>query len=240
MTDQVQIDGLTFELRRSPRRRTVSVTVERQGTLVIRAPESLALSQIQSSTRGRLMWVHRKLAGKAASLPTLRAPEFVSGETFSYLGRLYPLSIRSDALRDLSFDGQRFLMRAAARADGERHFREWYIAAGREWLMERVATWAGPVGEKPSKVIVRSLGYRWGSTGRNRVVNFDWRLLQLPARLVDYVVAHELTHLRHRQHGRDFWKHLDAAMPDYEERRTALEASVKTFLVFGIGNGGRV
>lgn len=240
MTDRVHIDGLTFELRRSARRRTVSVTVERQGTLVIRAPESLALSQIQSSTRGRLMWVHRKLAGKAASLPRRRAPEFVSGEMFSYLGRLYPLSVRSDATRDLAFDGQRFVMQQSASANAERLFREWYVSAGREWLLERVDQWAGPVGETPDKVIVRSLGYRWGSSGRNRVVYFDWRLLQLPPRCVDYVVAHELTHLRHRQHGKEFWQHLDAAMPNYRERMQALESSAKEFMVFGIDAGAGV
>jgi predicted metal-dependent hydrolase len=90
MTDQLDIDGLTFELRRSPRRRTVSVTVERQGQLIIRAPEELSLSEIESSTRGRLVWVYRHLARKTVALPTFRLPEFVSGESFSYLGRCYP------------------------------------------------------------------------------------------------------------------------------------------------------
>jgi predicted metal-dependent hydrolase len=70
--------------------------------------------------------------------------------------------------------------------------------------------------------MVRDLGYRWGSCGRNGTLYFNWRVLQLPVSVIDYVVVHELCHLVEPNHGLAFWSALERALPDWRDRKDDL------------------
>ena len=83
------------------------------------------------------------------------------------------------------------------------------------------------VGAAPARVSVRDLGYRWGSCGKSGSVYFNWKLLQLPVRVIDYVVAHELAHLLERRHGLAFWTVLDRSLPDWRDRSEELRIKVR-------------
>lgn len=218
MSEHIQIGELTFEVRRSDRRRTVGLTVDRGGELVIHSPAGKAVHELEQWVRSKLLWVHRKLALKEEMAPRRRGPEFVSGESFSYLGRSYRLAIAVEQEEPLRFDGRRFYLRRDARTCASDHFRRWYISAGKDWLEKRVRWLARTTGRKPGHIDVRDLGFRWGSCDRNGRALFNWRLLQLPVRLVDYVVVHELTHLIEPHHGPTFWRALDRALPDWRQR----------------------
>lgn len=89
-------------------------------------------------TRSKLLWVHGKFSNKAEVAPRVRQPEFVSGESFSYLGRNYRLKVVHGAKESLRFDGRNFLLSGSARSQAADHFRRWYVHTGREWLRERV------------------------------------------------------------------------------------------------------
>lgn len=93
------------------------------------------------------------------------------------------------------------------------------------------------MGATPSRIKVGDLGYRWGSCGKNGVIYFNWRLLQLPVRLVDYVIVHELAHLLQHNHTREFWRILDNALPDWRERKAAMESEWQAYVAFGIEDG---
>lgn len=99
---------------------------------------------------------------------------------------------------------------------------DWYRAHARARLPKRVALWSTKLGVEPSAVLVRKQRKRWASCDDHGVLRFNWRVIQAPMRLVDYVVAHELVHLRHRDHTKAFWARLGAAMPDYEPRKDEL------------------
>ena len=77
-------------------------------------------------------------------------------------------------------------------------------------------------GVSPSRVVVADQRKRWGSCDQRGAIRLNWRIVQAPMRLVDYVVVHELVHLRHRGHGRDYWQAVGRVMPDYERRREEL------------------
>ena len=79
------------------------------------------------------------------------------------------------------------------------------------------------MGRHRQRVEVRDLGYRWGSCGKNRVTYFNWRWLQLPVRLADYVLAHELAHLLEPHHGPAFSRILDRSLPDSRQRQKELQ-----------------
>jgi predicted metal-dependent hydrolase len=115
--ETLELSNLVFEVRRSPRRATLGLTVDRGGELMIHAPESSDRYELARWTRSKLLWVHRKLLDKAGTLPSVRQPEFVSGESFSYLGRGYRLKVIRGAVQSLRFDGKNFLLSATARAE---------------------------------------------------------------------------------------------------------------------------
>ena len=101
-------------------------------------------------------------------------------------------------------------------------------------MRQRVASLSQNTGNQPRRIEVRDLGFRWGSCGRNGVIYFNWKVLQLPVRLVDYVILHELVHLREGHHGPGFWRALGIALPDWPKRKNALAEQAKDYLVFGL------
>lgn len=233
MREAVKLGGLDFEVRRSERRKTLSLTVDRAGELVAHVPVETSAEELSGWIRGKLLWVHRKLALKEDAAPKMRAPEYISGEAFCYLGRRYPLKVLVRQENPLQFDGTRFTLRKDARP-AELYFRRWYIVTGAGWLKRRAELLSARTGSNPKRVDVRDLGYRWGSCGKNGVLYFNWKLLQLPGRLVDYVIAHELIHLREGHHGPAFWEALSCAMPDWQNRKDALASRAKEHLIFGL------
>ena len=211
MTDKLQVGGLDFEVRRSANRQTLGITVDRNGGLVAHAPVETSADELVRWIQRKLLWVHRKLALKETSFSSASGPEYISGESFSYLGRRYPLKLVEQQREPLRLDGARFLLRRDARpADARR------------------------TASEPKRVDVRDLGYRWGSCGKNGVLYFNWKVLQLPKRLIDYVILHELIHLRQSHHGPVFSAALTSALPDWQERKNTLADRAKEYLVFGL------
>lgn len=234
MSETLEVGGLTFDVRRSLRRKTLALTVDRGGELRLHAPESTTDHELTRWTRSKLLWVHRKLALKEELAPKVREPEFVSGENFSYLGQNYRLKIVRESAESLRFDGHHFWLVEDARGEAEAHFRRWYIRTGRGWLRERTAALARKTGTGASRIEVRELGFHWGSCGKNGVLFFNWRLLQLPMRCIDYVIVHELVHLQEPHHSPEFWQAIDRALPAWRQLKEALRRDGARFLVFGM------
>ena len=237
MSETLEVGGLQFVVRRSARRKTLGLTVDRGGELVIHSPAAAAAEELRRWTRSKLLWVHRKLALKKAIVPRVRAPEFVSGESFSYLGRSYRLQLVAEQDQPLRFDGRRFYLRNDVRACATDHFQRWFIGAGKKWIEERMEFLTHKIGVRPSRVEIRDLGFRWGSCGKNRVTYFNWKLLQLPVRLADYVLIHELAHLIEPHHGPEFSNLLDRSLPDWRLRQTELHAKAAEIYWCGVNMG---
>lgn len=222
MNETLVVENLEFEVRRSPRRKTLGLTVDRAGELVVHSPETASDAELHKWVEKKMLWVHQKLLRKEMYNRVSHKLEMVSGENIAYLGQNYRLKIVREQDVLLQFDGQWFLLRERDRLEAPKHFQAWYQNTGGTWLNERVRFWEPKVGNIAAKVVVSDLGYRWGSCGKNNVLHFNWRLLQLPLCLVDYVIVHELTHLHERNHTPIFWQALDRVLPDWRERKEAL------------------
>jgi predicted metal-dependent hydrolase len=132
----------------------------------------------------------------------------------------------------LRFDGSRFIVQRSGRTRALDHFRTWYTETGREWLRERAMILGRRTATSASNINVRELGFRWGSCGKHSTLYFNWRIPQLPVRLIDYVIVHELVHLRHQHHAPAFWLAVERAMPDWKTRWEELEHPAAEYLVF--------
>lgn len=224
MTESLRLEGLEFALTRSRSRRTVGITVDRDGELRVAAPESAPPDRVEAVVRSKLFWVFAKLAEKALLFKPAPSKEYVSGEGFHYLGRSYRLLLTDDPLvkTPLRLVGGRFVLRRKDRYRAAELFTDWYADHASLWLARRVIQLAERVGQQPKEVRVRDLANRWGSCTEQGVVYFHWRVIRLPPTLIEYVAAHELVHLLEPRHDAAFWNRLERVMPDYRQRKHAL------------------
>lgn len=225
LPDTMLIGDLQFEVRESPRRTTVGITVDRDGSLQLHAPTGCSPDALAAWAYSKRIWVYRKLAEKDLLLSARAAKEFTTGEGFAYLGRNHRLLVADvDAVR---MERGRLLMprRHVDAGEPDAGLIRWYRHRGRQWLPARLRRWADRMNVTPTGLEVRDLGYRWGSLGGNGRLNLHWAVLQLLPSLIDYVLVHELAHLDHAQHGPAFWAMVERAMPDYERRKSDLSVA---------------
>jgi predicted metal-dependent hydrolase len=152
MIEHLQICDLNFEVRRSSRRTTLGLTLDRGGELIIHAPSGSAVEELGQWAQSKLLWVYRKLAIQEAMKPQVNLPEYVTGERFAYLGRTYRLMIVKDQDEALLFNGASFTLRQDARSEGHVHFRQWYISQGTEWVKDRIKQLTPKIGILPTHI----------------------------------------------------------------------------------------
>ncbi len=221
------IDGLRFSVRRSARRRTVGITVKRDGELVVAAPARTSARRLEAVVRDKLPWVRRKLAEFEALGPPPRPRRFVAGELFPYLGRDYPLVLVDRPAESVALAAGALAVDRSLDGSAGAAVVAWYEARAREYVQRAVARFAPLVAAAPAAVVVRDLGKRrWGVCDhRSLAVSFHWHLVTLPPDLIDYVVVHELTHLHEPNHAPAFWRRVEDVLPDYRQRRRRLRES---------------
>lgn len=218
------VGDLVFTVAPATERKTLEITVDRDASLVLRAPAEASRERVERFIQSKRGWVYRKLAEKDALAGPPIVKQFVDGEGFAYLGRNYRLKIE-DGIDGVRLERGRFRMSPATAANGDAAMRRWYIRTGEQWLRRRVEPWANRTGAIGVAVAVRDLGYRWGSTKGESCINIHWATLQLAPSLIDYVIVHELAHLKELNHTDKYWAHVARTMPDYERRRADLLAA---------------
>lgn len=227
---------IPYRIRRSEQRTTVAVTVAAGEGVVLVAPPDASVRRLDRIVHQKAPWIVGRLRRVAQVEGEPVEKEFISGETFLYLGRSYRLKVeprahprptklesgwlRVQIPRDVGDPARPAIVRTALES--------WYIEHARARIPERVQQLAARAGLEPRSVIVRHQTKRWGSCDGPGNLRFNWRIIGAPMRLVDYVVAHELAHLRHKDHTKAYWALLGRIMPDYEERRERLRLSGAT------------
>ncbi|MGC1122761.1 MAG: SprT family zinc-dependent metalloprotease [Candidatus Methanofastidiosia archaeon] len=208
-------------------RKTVSLFVDPREGVIVKAPQKVDISQIREIIMKKAPWILEKLKGVEEMVRVPPEKEFVSGESFPYLGRNYRLKIEKEGSKSgMSLVGGRFVISVNPSLDYEKQVKivrtaltKWYKEHAEVRLTERVDMYASKVDTYPSKIVVKNQAKRWGSCTKNGSVNFNWKIVMAPMSVVDYVVVHELCHLRESSHSSRFWILLRSALPDYEKRR---------------------
>ncbi|MEZ5583490.1 MAG: SprT family zinc-dependent metalloprotease [Candidatus Competibacteraceae bacterium] len=224
---KVSQDGLlTYQVIRS-RRSTADIIIERDGSLLVRAPEWADDDQVAKLVESRLYWIYRSLAEWRDLNTTRVLREYKNGEGFLYLGRSYRLLLVSDQDEPLQLKNGRFTLRRSLVEHGEisaarTAFRDFYIARGFDRLCVRVHYYAPKVGVAPTGMEVKELGHRWASCSASGKLSFHWKCMMAPQTIIDYIVVHELCHFHQRDHTDAFWNEVDKVLPDFRERKAWL------------------
>jgi predicted metal-dependent hydrolase len=220
---------IAYGIRRSEKRRTIALTIVPDLGVVLTAPLSVSVARLDRLVHNKARWIVERLRAVAGVAP-LAPREFVSGESIRYLGRQHRLRVLERIEpAPVRLDHGTFIVTVApGRASASRAaaVRERLVAWFREHaeprLRDRAEHWARQMGLRPPQVVLAAQQKRWGSCTANGLVRLNWRIVQAPMSLIDYVVAHELVHLRRHEHSPAFWRALAVVMPEYEARRQAL------------------
>jgi len=220
-------ERVRFSIERTARRKTISISVGFDGVRVL-APVDMGDDHIIGLVRKKAAWLLRKQAGyrELAAAPVQR--EFVSGETYHYLGRPYRLKVIADAdavITRISARGSALVAPvlpeappAIRRAAVRSALRHWYRERAKAHFPSRTAIMSERLGIPRPSISIVDQSKRWGSCDARGSIRLNWRLIMAPMPLVDYVIAHEACHVLEHNHSRQFWRSLETIMPDFEQR----------------------
>jgi predicted metal-dependent hydrolase len=199
------------------KRRTIAIIIERDGSLTVRAPKRAALRDIEQFIHEKAGWILRTRE-KLRAVPAIPEKKFVDGERFLFLGTEYELKLTTPQRPALKFEDG-FTLANTAQKRAVTFFTRWYREQALQTFSERVHHHAARHGFQPKQVKVTSAKTRWGSCSSNGTLNFTWRLVMAPLEIIDYVVIHELAHLRVRDHSSKFWRLVESIDPHYKLKR---------------------
>lgn len=218
---EIGAQGIDYVLVRRRGRRGVGLKVDPDG-LTVSAPLTMPLARIEALVRESERWVLRKLAEWRDR--RVAPMEWRDGAVLPYLGR--PLTLRvaegARAAAELGESDLRIALRDPTPEAIHRAVVAWYRRAALAHLAGRTFTLARIAGLTPPRVIISSARARWGSCNTRREIRLAWRLVKARPALVDYVICHELAHLRHMNHSRAFWAEVERQCPDYRALREEL------------------
>lgn len=199
------------------RRRTISLEVTKEATLIVRAPLRASERVIDQFIREKQGWIERKLAD-ARSRPMAPHRQFANGELFLFLGKTYPLEVLPGSDTGISL-GEKFYVGESRLPECRDLIRAWYAQKAMEIFPARVAGFAAILDYRPKKIRVSDTRRRWASCSTSGTLSFCWRLVLAPPEVIDYVIVHELVHMRQPDHSPRFWEKVGKAMPSYKEHR---------------------
>ena len=204
------------------RRRSMSLEITRDARLVVRIPRYASLRDVKRFITEKRDWIEKKLH-EACEIYRKKAPKrFISGEEFFYLGEKYRLLITEIPNSKLKFQNG-FYLSERGRIKAKKLFINWYKKQAKLNIPKRVRWYAVMHHLKYDKIKITSASRRWGSCTSKNNLNFTWKLILLPIKIVDYVVAHELAHLVQHNHSKRFWAEVEKMIPDYKEKRKWLK-----------------
>lgn len=215
------------------RRRTVRIRLADPGRLEVSAPARMPRAEIESLLRSKEAWIVRQVAKLAAVAASPLNARVEPGAELLFLGEARRLTVLAAAgvRPGVRLEGNRLFVQLPVLPAAEQAaalagtLRAWYVAAARLELELRTARWAERLQVRPQRLFIREQKSRWGSCSSRGNINYNWRAVMAPPAVLDYLVVHELCHLKVPNHSAAFWTLVAKAVPDYKEHRRWLRDS---------------
>lgn len=211
---------LDYAIVRSPKRRKLTITVERDRRIVVHAPERISEARIREIVDSKRQWLFEKIRHeqKYNDEPEPPGKELVNGEAVLYLGRRYRIAIADTESGEIEFSRQ-FVVPPRIAASGSKAFANWMLVRAEQQILPRVKLHARQLGVSYRDAEVSEGRFRWGSCTPRSSLRFNWRLIKAPMFVIDYVIIHELAHLIEPNHTPRFWNIVRAQHPTAEKAK---------------------
>ena len=206
-------------------RKTVGIVVEPTGTVKVKAPLDLSDTKVQDIVDKKKDWIAKKIAKtQQIKKPVPKIQEPVSGESILYKNTYYKLLIHKKAKKsEIKLIGRNLNVYVHTKDESQLPGKvkelliEWYKEKSYQYLEQRITRFAPYLGVQPKELQIRELKNRWGSCTGSENLIFNWRLIMAPISVIDYIVIHELTHLKEPNHSEQFWLIIESILPSYKK-----------------------
>lgn len=215
-------DDIEYNLKRS-NRKTMSLYIERDGSISILAPKDLEIDEIEKLIESKKYWIYKSLEEWALLNKSKQKRDFVNGEGFLYMGRSYRLNLVENQDKSLKLYKGYFCLDKSYINNAYGIFKEFYREKASEKIKERVEYYKNKIGVNPNEIRVMELKNRWASCSDKGNLNFHWKCIMAPLTIIDYIIVHELVHLIYPNHTDAFWNEVDKVLPDYKGHKDWLK-----------------
>ena len=224
---------INYQIIRS-NRKTMGIIIEPEKNIIVRSPKKTSDEKIREVLKKKTSWILDKLKEMEKIKPAPKKKEFMTGEKLPYLGRRYRLEVSPAEITktEVKLYQGKFIINYPKKLDEDEKKRieeiraaliEWYREHAKEKINERVEKYKDKLDVEPNNIVVKKQKKRWGSCSSKGNLNFNWKIVMAPMSIVDYLVVHELTHLVHDNHSREFWATVGSIIPDVKDKREWLK-----------------
>lgn len=221
---------IEFEIIRSSRK-TISIIVNADQELVVRSPKRTSIKNIKNLLKEKENWILEKLAKMSKIKNPPKDKEFIRGDTLFYLGReckLIPITEANIESLEIELVEEKLIIRFPVKLEDNKEKRKieirqkligWYRSQARIKINELINIHKKYLDVEPNKIVIKKQKKRWGSCSSKKNLNFNWKIIMAPLKVIEYLVVHELVHLIHPNHSKDFWQTVAEIIPDYEKKK---------------------
>jgi predicted metal-dependent hydrolase len=224
--EKIRLFDRDVEIYRKPYRRRLSLVVKPNGKIRVTAPSGTSLVDLTRFVQSNAEWIQKTLAGYRELRQSFPKKRYEDGEEFLYLGKILRLHIEPGVSKrpKVYVRGENLVIESAYSKplERERAVAKFYEREGRRIIEEKVVEFAERMGLRYTKLSFRSQKTRWGSCSSKGALSFNWRLAIAPIDVIEYVVVHELAHLKHYDHSSRFWSLVETQIPEYRKTRAWL------------------
>jgi predicted metal-dependent hydrolase len=202
----------------------VRLAVDLKGGLTVTIPQFFDSELLPDILARKSSWILRKLV-KFNKMRSNSRKELKSGDHILYLGQRIRLVMKRNGgtPSDVSLEGKRLLVHSTDDTLLDKMLEGWYRRQAEQMITQKAGEFCPGLGVRYSRLRIRSAKTRWGSCSKKGSLNFNWKLMMAPERVIDYVVIHELAHLKELNHSKRFWALVAGHCPDWKKRRKWLE-----------------
>ncbi len=237
-TFQYGTTAIEYDIEYVDDKKDVSIIVEWMEVIRLIVPTDITNEQVEEIIRKKAPTIFQKMKEVNEIIDPPLPKEFVSGEKFSYLGRNYRLKVyREENLKksQLNFVRGKFIASVPVGIDETEKrrqllglFKTWYLEHGIAKVESRLQLYCAKMGVSPNDVQLKEQRMRWGTCTPEGNIYLNWRIIMSPMSIVDYVLVHELAHLKYMNHSNDYWNFVRSILPDYEQRKEWLRVNGPT------------
>lgn len=201
------------------KRKTIALEISPDAKLIVRAPLFTSNRTINRIIIQKKSWIIKKQKEAKNKRLKLSRKKYVDGERFPLMGNDYPLHILDQLEVPLKFQGSQFLIKQTMVRAAEKIFVNWYKKQAIRIFYSRVSWYAPIAGVRPDSIKLSNARKRWGSCSARGNIRLNWRLVMAPKEIIDYVIVHELIHIRERNHSKKFWEEVKKILPEFKRQQ---------------------
>jgi len=226
---------INYKVNRSrKRRKTISLQVRNEADVIISAPYFTPADEINSFVQEKQNWINKTIQKQKEATAKSKVREYITGETFYYLGQSHPLEVFFEPFETAGvvFWNNRFYLNTPEGKNLRKHyFVSWYKKKAYDFINQRVEFFSRMLKLQHESVKITSAQSRWGSCSEDNNITFSFRLIMTPPDIIDYVIVHELMHIKEKNHSAAFWKLIEVVMPEYKIHRRWLKENNYKFIL---------